>query len=55
VFCTRFAAAFGRVMADPDVPLSTADFEQLLTCHRWIDLGGFALVDHEAIYFSEAR
>jgi hypothetical protein len=42
-------------MADPDVPLTTADFEQSLTYHRWIDLEGFALVDHEAIHFSEAR
>jgi HMW1C N-terminal/HMW1 domain 2 len=50
VFCTRFAAAFGRVMADPDVPLSTADFEQLLTYHRWIDLifslSGYRTSDH---------
>ena len=50
VFCTRFAAAFGRVMADPSVPLSTADFEQLLTFHRWIDLifslSGYRTSDH---------
>ena len=50
VFCTRFAAAFGRVMADPEVPLSTADFEQLLTYHRWIDLifslSGYRTSDH---------
>ncbi len=43
VFCTRFAAAFGRVMADPDVPLTTEDFERLLTHHRWIDLDLLAL------------
>ena len=50
VFCTRFASAFGRVMADPEVPLSTADFEQLLTYHRWIDLifslSGYRTSDH---------
>ena len=50
VFCTRFAAAFGRVMADPEVPLTTADFELLLTHHRWIDLifslSGYRTSDH---------
>ena len=50
VFCTRFAAAFGRVMVDPDVPLTTADFERLLTYHRWIDLifslSGYRTSDH---------
>ena len=50
VFCTRFAAAFGRVMADPDVPLTTEDFERLLTHHRWIDLifslSGYRTSDH---------
>ena len=50
VFCTRFAAAFGRVMADPDVPLTTGDFERLLTHHRWIDLifslSGYRTSDH---------
>jgi hypothetical protein len=50
VFCTRFAAAFGRVMVDPEVPLSTGDFERLLTYHRWIDLvfslSGYRTSDH---------
>ena len=50
VFCTRFAAAFGRVMVDPEVPLTTADFELLLTHHRWIDLifslSGYRTSDH---------
>lgn len=50
VFCTRFAAAFGRVMADPEVPLTTGDFELLLTHHRWIDLifslSGYRTSDH---------
>jgi hypothetical protein len=50
VFCTRFAAAIGRVMVDPDVPLTTADFERLLTYHRWIDLifslSGYRTSDH---------
>jgi hypothetical protein len=50
VFCTRFAAAFARVMVDPDVPLSTGDFERLLTYHRWIDLifslSGYRTSDH---------
>ncbi len=50
VFCTRFAAALGRVMADPDVPLTTEDFERLLTHHRWIDLifslSGYRTSDH---------
>jgi len=50
VFCTRFAAAFGRVMVDPEVPLTTGDFERLLTYHRWIDLifslSGYRTSDH---------
>jgi hypothetical protein len=50
VFCTRFSAAFGRVMIDPDVPLTTGDFERLLTYHRWIDLifslSGYRTSDH---------
>jgi hypothetical protein len=50
VFCTRFAAAFSRVMVDPDVPLTTGDFERLLTYHRWIDLifslSGYRTSDH---------
>jgi hypothetical protein len=50
VFCTRFAAAFARVMVDPEVPLTTGDFERLLTYHRWIDLifslSGYRTSDH---------
>jgi hypothetical protein len=50
VFCTRFAAAFGRIMVDPEVPLSVDGFEQLLTYHRWIDLifslSGYRTSDH---------
>ncbi len=50
VFCTRFAAAFAQAMVDPQVPLTTADFERLLTCHRWIDLifslSGYRTSDH---------
>src|SRR5262245_11779238 len=38
VFCTRFAAAFGRVMVDPELQLTINDFERLLMHHRWIDL-----------------
>jgi hypothetical protein len=38
VFCTRFAAAFGRLMADPGLNITAFDYERLLLQHRWIDL-----------------
>ena len=38
VFATRFASAFGRLLADPDYVLTSLDYEKLLLQHRWIDL-----------------
>src|SRR5262245_21310636 len=50
VFCTRFAAAFARVMVDPELQLTINDFERLLMHHRWIDLifslSGYRTSDH---------
>ncbi len=50
VFCTRFAAAFGKLMTDPDLNVSAFDFERLLQHHRWVDLifsiSGFRSSDH---------
>ena len=36
VFSTRFAAAFGRLLSDPEFVLSAVDYERLLLHHRWI-------------------
>ena len=38
VFATRFAAAFGRLMAEPGLEFTADSFERLLAQHRWIDL-----------------
>jgi len=38
VFCTRFAASFGRLLIDPDLTITNFDYERLLLNHRWIDL-----------------
>ena len=50
VFSTRFAAAFGRLLSDPEFVLSAVDYERLLLHHRWIDLlfglSGFRDSDH---------
>ncbi|HEX3408205.1 MAG TPA: hypothetical protein VHS81_13290, partial [Caulobacteraceae bacterium] len=47
---TRFAAAFGRLVCDPDAPLTPGAYEQLMAHHRWIELmfqvGGFGGPDH---------
>ena len=47
---TRFAAAFGTLIADPAAPLTPAAFEQLMVHHRWIELmfstGGFGSSEH---------
>jgi len=49
-FCTRFAAAFGRMIADPAFKLSMVGYEALLVQHRWLDLifslSGFRGSDH---------
>src|SRR5262249_12566073 len=49
-FCTRFAAAFGRLITDPELALSSVDFEHLFVHHHWIDLifglSGFRGTDH---------
>ena len=50
MFCTRFAAAFGRMIVDPDFNLSALGYEALLAQHRWLDLifsvSGFRGSDH---------
>lgn len=50
VFCTRFAAAFARMIVDKDFNLSPLGYEALLAQHRWIDiifsLSGFRSSDH---------
>jgi hypothetical protein len=50
VFCTRFAAAFGRMIADPDLKLSALGFEGLARQYLWLDmifsLSGFRGTDH---------
>jgi len=38
VFATRFAAAFGRLVTEPDLEISAPNYERLATQHRWIDL-----------------
>lgn len=38
IFATRFIAAFGMLMSDPDFKVPMGDFERLLLQHRWIDL-----------------
>jgi HMW1C N-terminal/HMW1 domain 2 len=37
-FATRFVAAFGALVSDPDLKLPVGDYERLLLQHRWIDL-----------------
>ncbi|HEY3797226.1 MAG TPA: hypothetical protein VGL58_02655 [Caulobacteraceae bacterium] len=47
---TRFAAALGEVIADPNVTLAPVLYEQLTMHHRWIELmfaaSGFGSADH---------
>jgi hypothetical protein len=38
IFATRFAGAFGRLMAEPDLELTAQTYESLLVHYRWIDL-----------------
>jgi hypothetical protein len=38
VFATRFAAAFGRLLTEPDRQFTAEGYERLLTHYRWIDL-----------------
>src|SRR3954451_22200714 len=38
VFCTRFAAAMGRLLTDEGFSLEAAEYETLMLHHRWIDL-----------------
>jgi HMW1-like protein len=49
-FATRFAAAFGALIADPAAPLTPAAFERLMLHHRWIELmfsaSGFGSSEH---------
>ncbi len=50
MFCTRFAAAMGLLVTDPDFHFTDAGFEAYLLQHRWIDLifriSGFVTSDH---------
>jgi hypothetical protein len=50
VFCTRFAAALGKLLTDPGLVFTPVDYELLLLHHRWIDivfsLSGFRSSDH---------
>jgi hypothetical protein len=50
IFCTRFAAAMGRLIVDPEMTASAVDFERLILHHRWVDLifslSGFRSSDH---------
>src|SRR5437899_2958787 len=50
VFATRFAAAMGRLLTDPELTATAVDFERLILHHRWIDLifslSGFRTSDH---------
>ena len=45
VFCTRFAAAIGRLLTAPELTFDPLEYEFLLIRHRWIDtifsLSGF--------------
>lgn len=49
VFATRFAAALGRLLTEPQLEVSAADYEVLLSHHRWIalvfSLSGFRTSD----------
>jgi hypothetical protein len=38
IFATRFIAAFGMFVSDPDLEIPMGDFERLLLQHRWVDL-----------------
>jgi hypothetical protein len=50
IFATRFAAAFGRLMTEPDLEINAESYERLLAQYRWIDLifslGGFRSSDN---------
>jgi hypothetical protein len=56
VFATRFAAAFGRLMIEPDLQISRAMYEHLLAQHRWIELifslSGFRTSDNFVSLFA---
>jgi HMW1 domain 2/HMW1C N-terminal len=50
IFATRFAAVFGQLITAPDLQITAADYERLLSHYRWIDLifslSGFRTSDH---------
>jgi HMW1 domain 2/HMW1C N-terminal len=50
IFATRFAAVFGQLIIAPDLQITAADYERLLSHYRWIDLifslSGFRTSDH---------
>jgi hypothetical protein len=47
---TRFCAAFGQLILDPQAPFTPAVFEQLMGQHRWLELlfaaSGYGSADH---------
>jgi hypothetical protein len=50
IFCTRYAAALGRLLTETEFKFSDFGFEAFLLHHRWIDLifsiSGFRSSDH---------
>ena len=59
VFCTRFAAAFGALLVDPELEIKPLAYEVLVGLHRWIDiiftLSGFRSSDHFLRRLGEAK
>jgi hypothetical protein len=49
-FCTRFGAAFGTLVSDPNFQLTPGGFETVMSVHRWLDIiyaiSGFRGTDH---------
>ena len=49
-FCTRFGAAFGALICDPNFQMTPSGFESVMSVHRWLDIifavGGFRTSDH---------
>ncbi len=58
-WCTRFAAAIGMLVVDPELAFTALDYERLLIHHRWIDLilsvSGFRTSDHLFPRLASAR
>jgi hypothetical protein len=58
-FATRFAAAFGQLICDPQTLLTPLAFERLSAAHRWIELlfraSGFGSTEHLTPLISTAE